>query len=812
MVAGWLSTLAVDLVSAADPTLRMLVPRGAQRGTEVEFTARGERLGDVEEAMLWRPGVVVDGLMPAEDGKSVKLRMTMAPDCPLGEHYVRLRARSGLSEVRTFWIGQFPTVDEKEPNTDFEAAQRVPMNVTVEGVAENEDVDYYAVDLKQGDRLTVEVEGLRLSGAFWDPYVAILDKNRFELAGADDTALLAQDTFAQIIAPADGTYTVEVRDSSYVGNGRCRYRLHIGHQPRPSAVYPAGGRTGTTMDVTLLGDISGTTIQSVTLPPKEESKWGVFAEADGLSAASPNWLRVSDFDNVLEVEPNDDFGQATPAPGGLPLAFNGIIEKPGDVDRFRFEAKKDEAFTFIAHAKSIRSPLDPVIQIFKASDQAHLASNDDAIGVDSKIDFKAPEDGEYVLVVFDHLRGGGADFVYRVEAAPATPSLTLSIPQFARNDYQSRQMMPVPRGNRVAAIVNANRVNFGGDLAFEVDGLPPGVTMTAEVMPQSSGGGYPVVFTAAPDAPLGGAMVDLGARPTDDHLKHLRGGFIHQLDLMMGEPNNTAYYTSVIEKLAVAVVEEVPFTLEVETPVVPLVHHGTLNLRVIARRQDGFKAPITVRRMFLPPNMGAQPTITIPEGESEAVYSLNANGNAELRTWHLAFIGESDAGQGTILASSGLVSVRVAAPYLAMKLEMAAIEQGQAGEVVAKIEQAHAFEGKARVVLEGLPAHAQAAAVEISKDDTEIHFAVTTTADTPVGKHKQLFASIEVPEAGAFVLHTAGQGGTLRVDAPPPAPAADIAAADPATPAPAPAPPPVAEKPLSRLEKLRLEAKQAAGR
>ena len=813
MAAGWLATVA--LVAAASPSLQTILPRGAARGTEAEFTLAGERLGDVVEVLLNRPGVTVSGLVPAEDGKSVKMKVALAADCPLGEHYVRLRAQSGLSEVKTFWVGPFPTVEEKEPNTDFAAPQTVPLNSTVEGVADNEDVDYYAVEVKKGMRLTAEVEGLRLNGSFWDPYVAILDARRFELAAADDTALLAQDSFAQVVAPEDGVYVIQVRDSSYVGNGGCRYRLHLGELPRPTAVYPAGGMAGSEVALRFIGDAGGALAATVTLPAEENPKWPVFAEADGRSAASPNWLRVSPFDNVLEAEPNDDPAQATAAPGDLPLAFNGIIEKPGDVDRFRFRAKKDAKFTFVAHAKSIRSPLDPVMQILKAADQGQVAGNDDAIGSDAKIDFTAPEDGEYVLVVFDHLRAGGPDYVYRVEAAVPAPALTLSIPQFARSDYQSRQMMPVPRGNRIAAIVNGNRVNFGGDLAFEAEGLPAGVALVSEVMPQSSGGGYPVVFTAAADAPLGGALVNFGARPTDPNLKHLRGRFVQQLDLMMGEPNNTPYYSSLLNTLAVAVVEEVPFTIDVETPKVPLVHNGTLDLRVVATRKEGFKAPITVRLLYLPPNVGAQPTITIPEGQNEAVYPLNANGNAEVRAWHLAVIGESDAGAGPILAGSGLVPVCVAPPYLAMKIDMAAIEQGKGGEVVATLEHSQPFEGKARVILQGLPAKAEAAPVEITKDQTEIHFAVTTTGETPAGQHKQLFATVEIPEAGTLIPHSVGHGGVLRIDPPPPAPAtpppAEVAAAAAAAPAPAAAEAPAepSAKPLSRLEKLRQEARQA---
>ena len=294
---------------------------------------------------------------------------------------------------------------------DLEPRMRQIIVDLIEGVADNEDVDFYAVEARKGMRLTAEVEGLRLNGNFWDPYVAIMDSKRFELAAADDTALLAQDSFAQIIVPEDGVYIVQVRDSSYVGNGGCRYRLQIGSFPRPSAVYPAGGKAGTALAVTYVGEVGGPIEQQVTLPTAESSKWGVLATVEGVSAPSPNWMRVSAFDNVLEVEPNGDFPQATAARGPLPLAFNGVIGAPGDVDRFRFSVKKDQKFTFSAHARSIRSPLDPVMQIFKASDQSLIIGNDDATGMDAKLEFTAPEDGEYILCIFDHLRAGGVDYV-----------------------------------------------------------------------------------------------------------------------------------------------------------------------------------------------------------------------------------------------------------------------------------------------------------------------------------------------------------------------------------------------------------------
>ena len=86
------------------------------------------------------------------------------------------------------------------PSPD-DAATPAPLNVealrkdfplltrTVNGIADNEDVDYYVVEAKKGERISAEVEGLRLGISEFDPYVAILDSKRFELGVSDDAAL-----------------------------------------------------------------------------------------------------------------------------------------------------------------------------------------------------------------------------------------------------------------------------------------------------------------------------------------------------------------------------------------------------------------------------------------------------------------------------------------------------------------------------------------------------------------------------------------------------------------------------------------------
>ena len=388
-------------------------------------------------------------------------------------------------------------------------------------MVQNEDVDYFVIAAKKGQRISAEVEAMRLGTYLFDPYLAILDSKRFELAASDDAPLVYQDAVASVVAPEDGNYIIEVRESAYGGNGNCRYRLHVGHFPRPTGVYPAGGKVGENVEVKFLGDPTGVLTQKFQLPPEIEDNYGLLAaDATGV-ATSENPFRLFPHGNVLEAEPNNDF--KTPTPAELPLAFNGVIEKADDVDCFKFAAKKGQVFEVECYARRIRSGLDPVVNLYYA-DGRRITGNDDSRGPDSYFRFSVPADAEYILRINDHLSRGAADFVYRVEFTPVEPKLTLGIPRVARYS-QSRQQIYVPKGNRFATLISASRQNFGGELVLEGKGLPQGITMHAQPMP-SNMSVMPVVFEAAADAPLSGALVDFTAKLKRSQQKHLRP--IHQ--------------------------------------------------------------------------------------------------------------------------------------------------------------------------------------------------------------------------------------------------------------------------------------------
>ena len=56
-----LSVLAIGAAStfAASPVLSNIIPRGGQRGTDVEVLFNGQRLEDAQELMIYEPGIEV---------------------------------------------------------------------------------------------------------------------------------------------------------------------------------------------------------------------------------------------------------------------------------------------------------------------------------------------------------------------------------------------------------------------------------------------------------------------------------------------------------------------------------------------------------------------------------------------------------------------------------------------------------------------------------------------------------------------------------------------------------------------------------
>ncbi len=116
---------------------------------------------------------------------------------------------------------------------------------------------------------------------------------------------------------------------------------------------------------------------------------------------------------VVEKEPNEGFKQSQEIK--LPVVIEGAIDRPKDVDVFRFAGKKGQKLTAEVLAHRHGSPLDAMLTLYNAAGQ-QVAFNDDLAPDtrNARIDVVLPADGDYFLVLIDAHDSGSAAHVYRL--------------------------------------------------------------------------------------------------------------------------------------------------------------------------------------------------------------------------------------------------------------------------------------------------------------------------------------------------------------------------------------------------------------
>ncbi len=782
---------------ADDPNVTLISPAGLQRGTEAELLITGARIGDAKKLLFYEPGVEVVSL--AADGENkVKVKLKATADCQPGLHSMRLVTETGISNLRYFGISPLPEAQEKEPNSDFATPQAAMLNTTINGVITNEDVDYYVLELAEGQKITCELEGIRLGSEMFDPFVAILDEKRFEVARSDDAPLLQQDCVCSMKAPRAGKYIIEVRESSFGGNERCQYRLHVGDFPRPLAVVPSGGRPGEKIEATIM-DASGETWKESIQLPIAPGTFEFISQHDGKVAPSGNRLRVVDIVNTNEVEPDTD--PATLTAVDTPAALNGILQTTGDVDWFKIKGKKDQQLDFTVYGRRIlRSPLDSWLEIHKVGG-GRLAANDDAGGPDSVQAFKFPEDGEYLVAVRDQLNEGSPFHAYRIEIAPAQKSLDLTIDELER--YTS-QVLEIPQGSRMAVLLRANRKNFGGDLGLRMEQAPAGTELvTASLTANQSF--IPMLIRAAADAPVDGSLTALIGQTLPDGAG-VQGGLSQRTMLVRGQ-NNVDMWGHDSNRMAIAVTKAAPFDIEIVQPQVPLVTNGSSTLVVKAKRKEGFKEPIRLRVLYSPGGVSASGSTEIPGDKDQVEIPITANGKPAFGQYPITVLARAKSTNANIWLASEFVNLEVADSYFDFKFSKAVAELGSASSISVGLTVKRPPEGEAEFEIVGLPAGVTSAApiVKLAGEMTQLDFPIQMGPDARAGQFKTLVVKATIKRPSGTIVQTQGTGELTLT---PPAVVSPTAVA--AAPAVTPAAPVAAApaKPLSRLEQLR-QAQQA---
>lgn len=225
---------------------------------------------------------------------------------------------------------------------------------------------------------------------------------------------------------------------------------------RLDGVYPAGGRVGETVEVTISGldlddvnqlifssdGISATQKMAEPTPfdevPQPIENQFVVTIGPGVAAgryevrcrgrygiSGPRSFQVGNLAQVKEIEPNKTPDEATDVPQ-IPVSIHGQFASPADIDLYRFQGTAGQRLVIRGEAAQIDSPTSLVLSLVGSDgrivSEARRVANDDP-----SIDIKLPADGSYLLRAYDLLFSGGADRVYRIEIG-STPTIEFIFP------------------------------------------------------------------------------------------------------------------------------------------------------------------------------------------------------------------------------------------------------------------------------------------------------------------------------------------------------------------------------------------------
>lgn len=780
-------------------------PRIGQRGTKVEVIIQGKFLEEPKELVFYKPGIralSLETLQPLEHPiglahggrieEQVKAVLEIDPDCQPGEHPFRLRTAKGLSLLATFHVSPFPVISETNASNDTIAtAQPVPIHSTILATV---DTDMYQVDVKAGSRLSVEVDCVRLADhhygdAEFDLALRVLDATGRELASNDENALHVQDPLLSFIVPEnlpDGKVYVEVRQSVHSPRD-IPYAIHLGDFQRPMASYPAGGKHGESLTVTMLGDPAGAFEQTVELPSESSCiEW--FGQApSGLT------LRSCAFGNVLEKP----LVQETSV-DHLPIALNGLIESPGDVDRYRVRVAQGDRYRVRVFASALGFPIDPAIRIIPLDAQGNLQApeidvddadprtlNDrDLFGtsirsgggvkdvLDPSVIWEPKKDGDYIIEVRDTNNAGGETSVYRVEieTPPNSVHPVLSSRFFDWVEGSRGTGLAVPQGNRWTVLVSLPKgqgSTYSGTYDLLASDLPDGVQMICPRIPGQASV-WPIQLVASPEAQPKAKVINFRAQSSDPSIELVTG--CQQVVPFINHSGGDAWRALRVDRFAMAVTDPAPFSIELVQPTASLVRGGELFITVNLDRKQGFDEPIEYQADFGPPGVSLPPKEVIEAGKSQAVLRIAASKNAAIGQGWLYVIastmGGSDyLGPGRIRVSSQLVKIDVTEPFVELASEPTSIRRGGKANVSFNVQSKSPFDGQATVQLLGLPKGVQVVGPlpRITKDSREIAFEIEATDEALLGPVAGLECELIVQVAGQEIRQRAGNA-TIRID------------------------------------------------
>lgn len=466
--------------------------------------------------------------------EAVTVELVVAPDAPPGPRELRLHTPNGLSNPLSFWVGNLTEFSEEaaHPNTapavpERERAQAraepkarptAPRDVTLPACVNGQilpgEVDRIRFQALAGQRVIASVQARSIVPYMADAvpgwFQAVLrltDEAGREVAYNDDSNFNPDPTLSVAI-PRDGTYILEINDALYRGRQDFLYRIALGELPLVTGLFPLGGKVGEVQAVSLEGWNLRSNQAMIDGRQRSPGKMEFTCQSNGLTSNAVTFAFDRDPEQ-MEAEPND---ATTPMMlASLPLIINGRIDRPNDVDVFRFRAEAQQPVVIEVMARRLQSPLDSRLQLLDPSGKV-VAVNDDAEDktagllahqADSRIYYVPTKSGVHTVRLSDSQNQGGLSYAYRLHLRPARPDFELRVTPSAIN---------LRAGTHQPITVYAIRHDgFDGPIELGLEGRQAGLMVSGGRIP-SGQNSVRLTLTTLPDVRGGTQRISLLGR------------------------------------------------------------------------------------------------------------------------------------------------------------------------------------------------------------------------------------------------------------------------------------------------------------
>lgn len=509
------------------PSVRSMVPLGGRRGETATVQIRGRHLNNALDLTFARDDIKAQIL--ASDFFTLKARIEVGPNVPVGLHDFRLRTPSG-SHVGVFHVGSLPRVDEIEPNNDLAHAQSITMPVLIDGVVDEADYDLFRFHAEAGQTVILDLMSTRAGGRL-DGTLAVLDPRGNELDFVDDY-YIHHDPYLAFTARDTADYYVRVAGSHEQGSPDSGYRLVIAAAPHALRVLPVGARRGASGVFTVAGhnlnnvdqiSLGGSKLNAQIISAAESlltfratvpatmprGAYSLHLRAGTVEDPVPALMLVSDIEEKLSVPARS---RSNPQMVNSPVGLSGVLNRRRAADFFSFEARAGERLAFEVDSMKLGFLLDPAIGIFDMEgreiafqDEPALQNGKEPPMLDPYLVHTFEKGGRYIAMIRDSAERGDPNYVYHLSIRPVTP------------DFELRALSPEQtfyRGRPGSVLVRVRRLG-GWDTPVEVwaEGLPKGITAEKKIAEPKN---TPTKDTCGADLWLDGTNLEIPVHVSPD--------------------------------------------------------------------------------------------------------------------------------------------------------------------------------------------------------------------------------------------------------------------------------------------------------